>query len=323
MSETNTKRSTGKIVAFTVIALVLVGGGVTWGITLYRDAKLTEEAQAYVHTVSTARSDAEAARATHLQSREAAQASLGALQPSVDIIQSRTELFTSETLTPLTDTFAALSENVEYPATAEVVLTAPFDDPDFETLFVTQYRDAEPEHRVALAEQSDTTVEDLTEFTQLMNEADTELAALVIASQRAAVSLAQTLPDQAHTIASGHPEADETTVTAIHTAASVEGWSEVSDAQLSERVAELQDRLIVYVESADRVSESHKAAVALREEAERQAAEEARRQAAAAAQASAAASGSGSGSGSSKPRMCNKVSPGFGGNAMSLRLVPC
>lgn len=119
----------------------------------------------------------------------------------------------------------------------------------------------------------------------------------VLAARRAAVQIAEQLPAKVEELIKGHNEASTDTQDALRDVSSVEAFEEVSDEMLQAKVNELQDHLIVYIESADKLKASHVKAVEEREAAEAAAAE--------AAAANRGGGGGGSGGGSSSgPSLC-------------------
>ena len=324
MSETQKRKRTGITVALVTAGLVLAGGGATWGYFAYQDAQATAEAEALGERVLEARVDAETAITAHLAVVTDVEGMRDTLQPSVEIVEARAELFAEEPLEAFTSIFHTLGEEIEQPQDTNLAAPSPFDNPEFFDEFVEAYRGADENGRAELTANADAAVDQLGRQSKELAQADSALAGTVAEAQQAGIALANTLSDQADHHASAHPEADAEITAALHNAVSAEGVEAPADDNLADHIAGLQDRLIQYVEAVDRVKESHTAAVAAREEAERKAAEEAAAaEAAARQQASQQASPpQGGGDNGNYGMMCSRVVPNFNG-MMSLMLVPC
>src|SRR5690625_3065820 len=279
------------LAAITVVALVLAGAG-AWGVMTVRDNRLTSEAQDILKELHAQEQVTRAVLAGHLERIDEGQGWLPDLESSEEMLQARSELFDDEVHTAFTDAVAKLTETTASPA-ADKVQVDPLFDAD-SGAFVEQYRTLRAEEREDLARASDEAVTELQELTQTLHAADAEIDAAVEGAETAVQELLADLPARAEAIAADYPEAEEDAVLTLHGAGSgeqgvVEGVGEEADgaeeaegeevtaasgpadgedadpALIAEQVAALPELLIVYIESADGVRDSHEHVVAERE----------------------------------------------------------
>lgn len=293
------------ITLITVTAVALAGAG-AWAAVSYRDAQVSEEARAYAAAVHRAHEAAEVALETHLARVEDARGAYQAMATPLELVQTRSELFEEQNLEAFTAAMAAHSHAIAEPEVTAVPLDPLFSGANPDEEFVQAYRDAGGEERAQLAQASAEVVEDLEQLTVSLDEANEALAETSDTSHRAALALAQSLPERVDSLVAEYSEAEESVAVAMHDAVADGEW-DLDAEDIAEQMRAVQDQLIVYIENADRLRGSHDEAVAAREEAERRAEE-------------AASTRSGGGGG---VRMCNRFIPGLGGSPGYLALVPC
>jgi hypothetical protein len=301
----------------TVAAVLLAAAG-TWGIISFSDAQLTEEARGYASAVQDARDIAEEATQSHLAHLEDARFAYETMHTPFELIQTRSELFSEETVGTFADALEELAEVIEDPEIAHVTLEVPFNHSGPDGDFVQAYREASTSQREQLAQESEAIVERLQRVATSLEGANGPLFEVVEASQRAALAVAESLPDRAESIVTKYPEADQAVVVALRDTVADDAW-DVDSEDIAQRMTALQQRVTVYIEHADRIRDNH-------EEAERRAAEAAeaeRRAAAAAAPSGGGGEGaSGDGGGYEIVQMCNRLTVGFDGSSY-LSYEPC
>lgn len=303
------------IAAVALVALTVTGGGI-W---LYQDAKVTEEAEGLATQLSEARARSEIQIGLNVDLlAEVRQANEG-MTPAAEILEGKPELFDAEQTANYLDAFESVGAHALQPDPTMPAFEAPFDAADFEQSFIEHYRQASSDEREAIRQEHAAIVAQLQDLdTELIDEGATMHMA-VRGAHDTVTSLLDSLPTTAESLTAELDEASEEAITAAHAAAVFESADPKSFSLVLE---ELTEHLIVYVETVVKAQENHAEAVearetAEREEAERKAAEEAERKA---AEEAAAAKSSNT---DRTVQMCTRVSPGFGGAAMSLILVPC
>lgn len=308
MPEKKSKTKFIVIAAITLVALTATGGGI-W---LYQDAKITEEAEGLATRLT------EAQVSTNVQIglnvdllAEARQANEG-MAPATEILESKPEVFDSEQSENFMGAFNEVGAHAAKADPVMPTLSAPFDAADLEESFVEHFRQANSDERDALRDEHAAIMAQLRDFDAALIDEGATVHMTVKGAHDTVTALLDSLPTTAEILTADLKEASEDSVTAVHAAALYEPTNLDDFPAMLET---LTDHLIVYVEKVGLAQTSHKEAVEAREKAEREAAErEAAKKAAAAKQ---------SASKSSSTRMCTRVRPGFGGNAMTLVLVPC
>ena len=321
-----------RLIALITVAAVLIAGLGVWGVIEFRNAQTMNEARAYAVAVQQARGDADAARRVHQERIDEARESFDVMTAPLELLRARTELFDEGTVDAFAAAMVSLEELTDQPPETAIALKPPFDHANFDEVFVEQYRAASKAERQRLAAESEDLVRRLDDLARSLAAANDELDATVLASQRAAVVVAQDLPTRVNSIVADYPEAEESVVVALRDTSTVGGLDDDTDPAdlageaLVEHVNALQDHFIVYIEQADRVRDNHAEAVRAREEAERLAAEaaEAERRAAEAAAAGGGGGGAGGGGGGHEVQiLCNVWQPDFFGGGSTLVLMPC
>lgn len=234
----------------------------------------------------------------------------------LELMQTRSELFDEKTAGKFADALEELAEVAEESELTQVTIEAPFNDSSPDGGFVQAYREASAAKRGQLAEESEAVVERLLRVATTLERAHEPLLEVVDASQRAALAVAESLPDRAESIVTKYPEAEEAVVVAMRDTVADDAW-DVDNADIAQRMTALQERITAYIEHADRIRDNHEEAVKAREEAERRAAA-----AAAAAPSGGGGGSSGGGGGHEIVQMYNRLTVNFDGSSY-LSYVPC
>lgn len=297
------KLSRGAITAIVLVALLVVGAGTAFGLHAYRDAQARSTAEALVESVVTERELAEAEHAEFLQRLNETQAAHEQLVTLTEMSQARADVFGSDSLTVFGESVATLESRLHEAVQPDTKLADQFSGSEWAETLIEDYRRATAVQRLTLETEVQQTVDALREAQSVGRSTSAYFVDGVLQARRAAVQLAEQLPAKAEELIQAHNEAGSDAQEALREASSTVSFEEVSDEMLQAKVDELQDHLIVYIETADKLKASHTTAVEEREAAEAAAAEAAAAEAARAAEATrsqgSGAGGSGSSGGSS------------------------
>lgn len=239
------------------------------------------------------------------------------MAPATEILENKAELFDADHTAAYAGAFEEVGTHAADSDPIMPAFDAPFDAADFEQSFVEHYRQANSDEREALQREHAAILTQLQDLDAELIDDGATMTMAVNGAHDTVTALLESLPFTAEALTADLDEASDESIAAVHTAAVFEA-ADPEDFSLV--LEQLTEHLIVYVEQVGLAQTNHTEAVAAREKAEKEAAEKAAAEKAAAAKRAKA---SNSGGGRQVQQMCTRVSPGFGGAAMSLILVPC
>lgn len=305
MKNTTLPRRRSVMIA-TVVALVVAAGGGAWGLNAYRSAQVTKEARALYLDAQQARETLLAAGEEYSQVADEVNGRLDTIRSTAELMSANSDFFAEEPREAVEQALAQVNSVVDAPESTEFEASD-----ETEEDFIERFRGADETGRAALTSQVQTDSQTFAAHTERLNTARSDLEAWAGALTEALLVVVQGLTSDAERLVTQHSEADEKTVTALHSAAEASsGWVDLSTEEVADRLQDLHVLIEAHVGAALAHRDSHADAVAAREKAAREAAARKR------------SGGSSGGGGGGSQGLCNvwRWAPVTGGY---MSLEPC